>query len=112
MVQGYYHDHQAATYSGYERSQDSYYPRASYSAYDAPYGGDIRFQHNVGLDHSAFNRKRRGNLPKEATNLLKDWFAANRQSPYPTEDQKMELCNRTGLSLNQVRNHHQPACQL
>ncbi|EMD60360.1 hypothetical protein COCSADRAFT_98610 [Bipolaris sorokiniana ND90Pr] len=104
VQQGYYHDHQAAAYSGYERSQDSYYPRASYSGYDAPYGGDIRFQHNVGLDHSAFNRKRRGNLPKEATNLLKDWFAANRQSPYPTEDQKMELCNRTGLSLNQVSN--------
>ncbi|XP_014559637.1 hypothetical protein COCVIDRAFT_91245 [Bipolaris victoriae FI3] len=104
VQQSYYHDHQAAAYSGYERSQDSYYPRASYSGYDAPYGGDIRFQHNVGLDHSAFNRKRRGNLPKEATNLLKDWFAANRQSPYPTEDQKMELCNRTGLSLNQVSN--------
>lgn len=100
--QSYYHDHQAPAYSSYDRPQDSFYPRPAYSGYDAPYG-DIRFQHNVGLDHNAFNRKRRGNLPKEATNLLKDWFAANRQSPYPTEDQKMELCNRTGLSLNQVR---------
>ncbi|EOA84502.1 uncharacterized protein SETTUDRAFT_20039 [Exserohilum turcica Et28A] len=101
--QSYYHDHQAPAYSSYDRPQDSFYPRPAYSGYDAPYG-DIRFQHNVGLDHNAFNRKRRGNLPKEATNLLKDWFAANRQSPYPTEDQKMELCNRTGLSLNQVSN--------
>lgn len=101
VQQGYYHDAQTSVYS-YDRPQDSYYPRPGYPTYDTPYG-DIRFQHNVGLDHSAFNRKRRGNLPKEATNLLKEWFAANRQSPYPTEDQKMDLCNRTGLSLNQVR---------
>ncbi|KAF1835113.1 hypothetical protein BDW02DRAFT_496719 [Decorospora gaudefroyi] len=99
----YYHEPQAAVYSGYERPQDSYYHRSAYPTYDGTYG-DIRFQQHVGLDHNAFNRKRRGNLPKEATNLLKDWFAANRQSPYPTEDQKMELCNRTGLSLNQVSN--------
>ncbi|KAF1941389.1 hypothetical protein EJ02DRAFT_204639 [Clathrospora elynae] len=98
----FYPDPQAAVY-GYDRPQDSYYPRQSYGGYDSSYG-DIRFQHAVGLDHNAFNRKRRGNLPKEATNLLKDWFSANRSSPYPTEDQKMELCNRTGLSLNQVSN--------
>ncbi|KAJ4374738.1 homeodomain super [Neocucurbitaria cava] len=65
---------------------------------------DIRFQQHVGLDQNAFNRKRRGNLPKDATNILKDWFSLNRSSPYPTEDQKLELCRLTGLSLNQVSN--------
>jgi hypothetical protein len=100
----YYHEPQVAVYSNYDRAQDSYYNRPSYTGYDVPYG-DIRFQQHVGLDHNAFNRKRRGNLPKEATNMLKDWFAANRQSPYPTEDQKMDLCTRTGLSLNQVRDY-------
>ena len=98
----YYHEPQAAVYGGYERQNESFFTRPGYPSYDSQYG-DIRFQQHVGLDHNAFNRKRRGNLPKEATNLLKDWFAANRTSPYPTEDQKMELCNRTGLSLNQVR---------
>ena len=98
----YYHEPQAAVYGGYDRPTESYFARAGYPSYDTSYS-DIRFQQHVGLDHNAFNRKRRGNLPKEATNLLKDWFAANRTSPYPTEDQKMELCNRTGLSLNQVR---------
>ena len=102
----YYQEHQAPVY-GYDRPHEAYYARPSYSgpahpSYDNAYG-DIRFQQHVGLDHNAFNRKRRGNLPKEATNLLKDWFAANRSSPYPTEDQKIELCTRTGLSLNQVR---------
>ncbi|KAI4667366.1 uncharacterized protein J4E79_002052 [Alternaria viburni] len=99
----YYHEPQAAVYGGYERQNESFFTRPGYPTYDSQYG-DIRFQQHVGLDHNAFNRKRRGNLPKEATNLLKDWFAANRTSPYPTEDQKMELCNRTGLSLNQVSN--------
>jgi hypothetical protein len=98
----YYQEPQVAVYPGYDRLHDSYYARPSYPGYDNAYG-DIRFQQHVGLDHNAFNRKRRGNLPKEATNILKDWFTANRQSPYPTEDQKMDLCSRTGLSLNQVR---------
>jgi hypothetical protein len=98
----YYHEPQAAVYGGYDRPNESYFARAGFSSYDSSYS-DIRFQQHVGIDHNAFNRKRRGNLPKEATNLLKDWFAANRTSPYPTEDQKMDLCNRTGLSLNQVR---------
>lgn len=101
----YYHEAQASAYT-FDRPQDSYYGRPSYTGqphpgYDSSYG-DIRFQQHVGLDHNAFNRKRRGNLPKEATNILKEWFSANRTSPYPTEDQKMDLCSRTGLSLNQV----------
>ncbi|KAL6705687.1 homeodomain superfamily [Coniothyrium glycines] len=91
----------------YDRASESYYGRPpfppSHHSYDNAYG-ELRFQQHVGLDHNAFNRKRRGNLPKEATNILKDWFNANRGSPYPTEDQKMELCQRTGLSLNQVSN--------
>jgi hypothetical protein len=101
----YYAEPQPAVY-GYDRSNDPYYGRSSFAGvphpgYDNSYG-ELRFQQHVGLDHNAFNRKRRGNLPKEATNILKDWFNANRGSPYPSEDQKMDLCSRTGLSLNQV----------
>lgn len=101
-----YHQEPQNTVYGYERPHDSYYPQPSYPGpshvgYDNAYG-DIRFQQHVGLDQNAFNRKRRGNLPKEATNILKEWFSRNRSSPYPTEDQKLELCGLTGLSLNQV----------
>jgi hypothetical protein len=100
----------AQTYP-YENQRDSYYQRSSFAApahpgYEHGYPQtqyDVRFQQHVGLDHNAFNRKRRGNLPKEATNYLKAWFARNRASPYPTEDQKIEMCRDTGLSLNQVR---------
>ena len=101
---GYYQAPQTASSAySYDRSHDSYYPQPPYpgSSYENSYS-DIRFHQHVGLDQNAFNRKRRGNLPKEATNVLKEWFALNRASPYPTEDQKIELCTRTGLSLNQV----------
>lgn len=64
---------------------------------------------NLGMDQNSFNRKRRGNLPKEATAILKDWFAKHRESPYPSEDEKMELCGRTQLTLSQVRHSHFPA---
>ncbi|KAF2085500.1 hypothetical protein K490DRAFT_9415, partial [Saccharata proteae CBS 121410] len=47
---------------------------------------------------------RRGNLPKEATTVLKQWFEDHKDSPYPSEDEKTALCERTGLSLNQVSN--------
>ncbi|KAI8938143.1 hypothetical protein NX059_005809 [Plenodomus lindquistii] len=104
---GYYQESHPSGYS-YERGPDYHYGGpvyhgAPHSAYETSYH-DIRFQQHVGLDHNAFNRKRRGNLPKDATNILKEWFAANRASPYPTEDQKILLCNRTNLSLNQVSN--------
>lgn len=104
---GYYHEPATPTQGyGYEQPRDPYYNRGGHAeshhaSYENNYS-NIHFQQHVGPEHNAFNRKRRGNLPKEATNLLKEWFATNRTSPYPTEDQKIDLCNRTGLSLNQV----------
>ena len=106
--QSYYQDPhmQQHAYPYDDRRESVYYANQQYAApppagYEQSYY-DVRFQQHVGVDHNAFNRKRRGNLPKEATNILKEWFNANRQSPYPTEDQKLELCRVTNLSLNQV----------
>ncbi|KAI7879797.1 hypothetical protein K492DRAFT_207970 [Lichtheimia hyalospora FSU 10163] len=50
------------------------------------------------------HRKRRGNLPKSVTAILKQWLIDHCQHPYPTEDEKMALRNRTGLTLNQISN--------
>ncbi|KAJ4332062.1 homeodomain super [Didymella glomerata] len=108
--ESYYQDPrmQQHAYPYDDRRESVYYANQPYGAqppvgYEQGYY-DVRFQQHVGVDHNAFNRKRRGNLPKEATNILKDWFAANRASPYPSEEQKMELCALTQLSLNQVSN--------
>ncbi|TKA42738.1 hypothetical protein B0A49_13686, partial [Cryomyces minteri] len=57
-----------------------------------------------GAADSNGQRRRRGNLPKEATRMFKDWFEANIQSPYPSEDLKLQFCEQTGLTMNQVGN--------
>ncbi|KAJ4984427.1 homeobox domain-containing protein [Stagonosporopsis vannaccii] len=108
--QSYYQDPhmQSHAFPYDDRRESVYYANQQYAApppagYEQSYY-DVRFQQHVGVDHNAFNRKRRGNLPKEATNILKEWFSANRASPYPTEDQKLDLCRMTNLSLNQVSN--------
>lgn len=50
------------------------------------------------------NRKRRGNLPKSVTSVLKNWLVQNAIHPYPTEDEKTKLAEATRLSLNQISN--------
>jgi len=50
------------------------------------------------------HKKRRGNLPKAATNLLKKWVFDHLFHPYPTEEEKNSLSLQTGLSLNQISN--------
>ncbi|KAG0225296.1 hypothetical protein BGW42_004508 [Actinomortierella wolfii] len=50
------------------------------------------------------NRKRRGNLPKSVTTVLKAWLVENAKHPYPTEDEKLKLSQETGLTLNQISN--------
>ncbi|KAE9968038.1 hypothetical protein EG328_007814 [Venturia inaequalis] len=49
-------------------------------------------------------RKRRGNLPKDATKVMKEWFGKHKDSPYPTEEQKQELVRLTRLNMSQVNN--------
>ncbi|KAF9934898.1 hypothetical protein FBU30_010165 [Linnemannia zychae] len=50
------------------------------------------------------NRRRRGNLPKSVTSVLKSWLVQNAIHPYPTEEEKMRLSEATQLSMNQISN--------
>lgn len=47
-------------------------------------------------------RKRRENLSKEKVKLLKEWFDEHAHHPYPTEDEKEQLCQKTGVPKEQV----------
>ena len=49
-------------------------------------------------------KKRRGSLPKPSVEKLKTWLKAHLQHPYPSEAEKNDLVNETGLTLNQVVN--------
>ena len=47
---------------------------------------------------------KRGKLPKPVTDYLKDWLHRHSDHPYPSEDEKKQLCQATGLSMSQVSN--------
>ena len=48
------------------------------------------------------SKKRRGNLPKPVTDVLRAWFHDHLDHPYPSEDDKQMLIARTGLTISQV----------
>jgi len=52
----------------------------------------------------ANGRRRRGNLPKQITDILQIWLREHLNHPYPSDEQKQMLTRRTGLTLNQVSN--------
>ncbi len=47
-------------------------------------------------------RRRRGNLPRPVTDLLKSWFRAHQSHPYPSDEEKQILMGHTGLTITQV----------
>ncbi|KAK9237842.1 homeobox KN domain-containing protein [Lipomyces kononenkoae] len=49
-------------------------------------------------------KKRRGNLPKHVTDILRNWLNAHVQHPYPTEEEKTLFMQQTGLTMNQISN--------
>ncbi|KAG2393685.1 hypothetical protein C9374_007216 [Naegleria lovaniensis] len=53
---------------------------------------------------SSKNGKKRKGYSKEITKVLNDWFFANLQNPYPSEEEKKEMVNQTTLSLLQINN--------
>ena len=67
-------------------SQDSY----------APGGQQVQF-HNVEVGDNR-NKKRRGNLPKQTTDVLRAWLHDHLDHAYPSEEQKQRLIRETGLS--------------
>jgi hypothetical protein len=53
---------------------------------------------------TATNKRRRGNLPKAVTAILRDWLSRHKKHPYPTEEEKAALATETNLNLNQISN--------
>ncbi|CAL4063136.1 unnamed protein product [Meganyctiphanes norvegica] len=55
-------------------------------------------------DGTKKNQKKRGIFPKVATNILRAWLFQHLTHPYPSEDQKKQLGQDTGLTILQVNN--------
>ncbi|RJE25489.1 transcription factor [Aspergillus sclerotialis] len=50
------------------------------------------------------SKRRRGNLPKPVTDILRAWFHEHLDHPYPSEEDKQMFMTRTGLSISQISN--------
>ena len=48
--------------------------------------------------------RRHGQLPAHASKILRKWLFAHVERPYPSESEKQELQDSTGLTLVQVNN--------
>jgi hypothetical protein len=96
-------------YPTYQSSYDTYqsrqFPEYGYPASGMPgggYGSSMPPHMSDGGDGRS--RRRRGNLPKATTDILRSWFQKHLDHPYPTDEEKQMLIMQTGLSMNQVWN--------
>ncbi len=110
------HDSRREATSNYPPMWDYDLPSPQSVSYaDYPYGQhgtDGSSIHGSGRQQSNFemvgdypdnrNKRRRGNLPKAVTDILRSWFYDHISHPYPSEDEKQILMARTGLSISQV----------
>ncbi|CAF0919610.1 unnamed protein product [Adineta steineri] len=53
---------------------------------------------------SSSSSSKRGVLPKSATSIMRSWLFQHIVHPYPTEDEKRAISQKTNLSLLQVNN--------
>ncbi|XP_066515759.1 homeobox protein Meis1-like [Hoplias malabaricus] len=89
------------------------------AARSASLNGDNSSEHGDLLDHSGAspstgddedmdkdrrNNKKRGIFPKVATNIMRAWLFQHLTHPYPSEEQKKQLAQDTGLTILQVNN--------
>ncbi|XP_046343410.1 homeobox protein Meis1-like isoform X1 [Haliotis rufescens] len=58
----------------------------------------------TGDSRSAKRQKKRGIFPKVATNIMRAWLFQHLSHPYPSEEQKKQLAQDTGLTILQVNN--------
>uniref|UniRef100_A0A8C6UCZ0 Meis homeobox 2a n=1 Tax=Neogobius melanostomus TaxID=47308 RepID=A0A8C6UCZ0_9GOBI len=83
------------------------------------YNAGFAFRPGDGLDNSVASpgtgddddpdkekkrQKKRGIFPKVATNIMRAWLFQHLTHPYPSEEQKKQLAQDTGLTILQVNN--------
>ncbi|XP_047331945.1 homeobox protein knotted-1-like 2 [Impatiens glandulifera] len=56
------------------------------------------------LRHEFSKSKKKGKLPREARQILLDWWTFHYKWPYPTEEEKVGLAEATGLDQKQINN--------
>lgn len=100
-----YHSMETGYKSPYAQNYQQPRHSASFAypdSYGAGYHGIPGGVPYAAMDNDGRHKRRRGNLPKHTTDLLRNWLAQHIEHPYPTEEEKQYLMSQTGLNLNQV----------
>ncbi|KAG7007744.1 homeobox protein meis3 [Physcia stellaris] len=72
--------------------------------YPGPHGQPLYIDNFQPADNERRSKKRRGNLPKWQTDLMRSWYNAHVHNPYPTDEEKHVIMQETGLTIEQVAN--------
>ena len=83
-------------------SYPNHFAELDYSLHSMQGATNSGFGLMVDNDGGKLGRRRRGNLPKQVTDLLKQWLHEHLDHPYPTEEDKQWFIAQTGLSISQV----------
>lgn len=54
------------------------------------------------FNFSFFNRRKRRNFSKQASEILNEYFYSHLSNPYPSEEAKEELARKCGITVSQV----------
>ena len=65
---------------------------------------NVNAKGKLGGDSSNVKKQNERRISPEAVKILKEWLFANAHHPYTTDQQRDELCRRTGLNKLQVKN--------
>ena len=83
--------------------QKNLLPQGAFNPATGSTSGPFGFQTHPQL-FTTEKKNKRGVLPKHATESLRSWLFAHIVHPYPSEDEKRQLSQQTGLTLLQVNN--------
>lgn len=62
----------------------------------------LHTEHLVSYLFPVFDRRKRRNFNKQATEVLNEYFYSHLSNPYPSEEAKEELAKKCGITVSQV----------
>mmetsp|Transcript_35072 Transcript_35072/g.34746 ORF Transcript_35072/g.34746 Transcript_35072/m.34746 type:complete len:197 (+) Transcript_35072:186-776(+) len=67
------------------------------------YDSDSKSHSQREADNEPYKPASRSNYSSTVTQILQTWFEAHIDYPYPTEQERIELCEKTGLTRKKLR---------